>query len=404
MKIKKIKLGIIFDQVINTGGGFQYALNSAFLAKKSSQHFSPVFFTIYPENLKLLKEYGIEAKYIKLNVIDRALLKIRYLISNNVFSNHILKYIGVNKFERYLLESKIDLVYFLSPSNWSNYLDNLNFIITVWDLCHRDHPEFPEVYKNRIFERREIEINKFLKKSIAVIVDSKLGKENIIKRYLIDSTRIHILPFSPSRNIINYKNNSNLNIKEKFKINGDYIFYPAQFWAHKNHNYILRGLEILKKRYDIDLNVVFVGKDAGNLDVVKNTARELNLLDKVYFLGFVDSEDMIMLYKNSLALVMPTYFGPTNIPPLEAFTLGVPVLYSDLPGLRDQVGNAALLMDLKDPSSMSKNIVDLINKEGLREKLIRLGKNKIETNNIHNEIIDLICSDYNTKMQCWKND
>ena len=101
---------------------------------------------------------------------------------------------------------------------------------------------------------------------------------------------------------------------------------------------------------------------------------------------------------------MPTYFGPTNIPPLEAFTLGVPVLYSDLPGLRDQVGNAALLMDLKDPSSMSKYIVDLINKEGLREKLIRLGKNKIETNNIHNEIIDLICSDYNTKMQCWKNE
>ena len=30
---------------------------------------------------------------------------------------------------------------------------------------------------------------------------------------------------------------------------------------------------------------------------------------------------------------MPT-FGPTNIPPLEAFELGTPVLYPDLKGLR----------------------------------------------------------------------
>ena len=58
---------------------------------------------------------------------------------------------------------------------------------------------------------------------------------------------------------------------------------------------------------------------------------------------------MASLYKESIALVMPSYFGPTNIPPLEAFNLGVPVLYSDLPGLKDQVGDAALLLDLNKP-------------------------------------------------------
>jgi glycosyltransferase involved in cell wall biosynthesis len=58
-------------------------------------------------------------------------------------------------------------------------------------------------------------------------------------------------------------------------------------------------------------------------------------------------------YKNALALVMPTYFGPTNIPPLEAFHWGCPVCYSDLPGLREQVGDAAFLMDLEDPGSLA---------------------------------------------------
>ena len=34
---------------------------------------------------------------------------------------------------------------------------------------------------------------------------------------------------------------------------------------------------------------------------------------------------------------MPTFFGPTNIPVLEAWALGCPVLTSDIRGIREQV-------------------------------------------------------------------
>ena len=104
---------------------------------------------------------------------------------------------------------------------------------------------------------------------------------------------------------------------------------------------------MLKDKHNIELDVVFSGGDAGNLDYIKSIVRTLDLTKQVYFLGFIDNDDVVSLYKNSLALVMPTYFGPTNIPPIEAFILGVPVLYSDLPELTDQVRGAALLLDLK---------------------------------------------------------
>ena len=102
---------------------------------------------------------------------------------------------GFNKFEKYLLDKQIDLVYFLSPSNWANYLENLNFIITIWDLCHRDEPEFLSL-QNRIFERRD-RIRKSLKRAMAIIADSELGRNNIIKRYLVDKSRVYIAPFYP---------------------------------------------------------------------------------------------------------------------------------------------------------------------------------------------------------------
>lgn len=402
MNNKKIKLAVIFDQLLSVGGGYQQALNVSIQINKINSFYTPVYFTIHAQNVLILKKYGIEATHIKISKLNRAWLKIRSLIYSEFVLKFTQKLLGYNKFEKYLLDKNIDLVYFLSPSNWSNYLENLNFIITIWDLCHRDEPEFPEVYKNRIFERREKSLNKSLKRAVAVIVDSELGRNNIVNRYMVDKSRLYIAPFLPSFNIINSNIAINKNIKEKFDILRDYIFYPAQFWAHKNHIYILQGIKILKEVFNTTIDVVFSGGDAGNLEHVIRITDELNLSDQVHFLGFVDNDDMVSLYKESVALVMPTYFGPTNIPPLEAFVLGVPVLYSDLPGLKDQVGDAALLLDLNNPESMAKHIVNLLSNENLRKNLISLGNKRININNNYHEIVSLICSKFQIKIKTWK--
>ena len=134
---------------------YQQALNSA-LSLKKNKYFSPIFFTTYPENIAVLNKYGIEVVYIKLSKLDRAWLKVRSSIISDISLKYIQKFFGLNKFEKSLMNKNVDLVYFISPSSWSNYLEHLNYIITIWDLCHRDEPEFPEVYKNRVFEKKKL--------------------------------------------------------------------------------------------------------------------------------------------------------------------------------------------------------------------------------------------------------
>ena len=65
------------------------------------------------------------------------------------------------------------------------------------------------------------------------------------------------------------------------------------------------------------------------------------------------TNDEYPLYDQSLALVMPTYLGPTNIPPLEAFAYETPVCYSDTPFLETS-RRCAFFMNLKDPNSLFK--------------------------------------------------
>lgn len=378
-----LNIAIYFDQKLTHGGGFQQSLNTIKQFDTIDSHiYSITIFTTFFDNVNILKNLNFNVVYINLNLFDKLSRFMRKKIRNGYILHFFTKIFGLNPIERILLDNKIDLVYFITPSFVALELEKLCFIFTVWDLSHRDDPEFPEVRIDRIFENREILLKKVLPKSISIIVDSNLGKLNLVKRYGIDEERVYIIPFTPAQNsniIYDEYTRNYIDIKGKYNINFDYIYYPAQFWAHKNHIYIIEGIYKLEKVYNYKIGAIFSGNDKGNLSFLKSIVNKYELSERIKFIGFVDNEEIPYLYKQSLALVMPTYFGPTNLPPLEAFNLGVPVLYSNLPGLNTQVGNAALLLNLEEVDSLVENLKIIINDEHIRNELILNGKIIINT-------------------------
>jgi glycosyltransferase involved in cell wall biosynthesis len=378
--MRSIRLGVIFDQVFTSGGGYHQALNSAIIANQLPKDVAEVvFFTPFRENIKILHDHGIKSEIINFSFFEKLRNRIRCEVENIYLFNLAKKIERYSPFEKFLRKYHINLVYFLSPTGLHKALDELNYITTVWDLCHLDHPEFPEIRLNKEFERREKHYRDILPKATAILVDSKFGKIKISKKYGINPKRLYISPFQPQNAILNYEKKSEVetDIFKKFKIN-KYIFYPANFWQHKNHAYILRGLYLLEKDYNYKVSAIFTGRDKGNISYIKKYAYDLNISDRVYFLGSVSENEISELYRQSIALVMPSYFGPTNIPPLEAFKIGTPVLYSDIPELKDQVGDAALLLDLHDPNSMAINLKNLIENKNLRQNLINAGYKRLK--------------------------
>ncbi len=404
---KPIKLAVIIDQEINIGGGYQQSINDLLLLSNiSNDLIQPIYFSLNKNNLEALSKLDINVFLLKENYFQKLH---RYL--RNRMSNSTLKYWSLifkyNYFEKIFHKNRVNLIYFLSPSNLVYSIESINFIFTIWDFCHRDFVEFPEVYINRNFEYREKLYSFATRKALATLVDSEQSKQKLILQYGIDADRVIVFPFSPASHLETslkkYKQNY-IDIKSKYKIHNDYIFYPAQFWPHKNHIYILEGIAFLKKIYNIDIDVIFTGTDKGNMNYIKKITADLNLSKRVHFLGFVDNAEMIYLYKQSLCLAMPTYFGPTNLPPLEASYLGVPIMYSNLNGLSEQVGNSALLIDLNDPISLSKNIFNLINDNSLKKSLISNGYENIKKFDISKKyklLINLFNS-YQLKRKCWE--
>ena len=380
---KPLKLALIFDQELSAGGGYQQGLNAALLAKKLDPELVNIYFFHTKNFLKKdLKNIGVDSQLINLSLLKKIYLYLKTTEKYRVIYKIIRLIFDFNFFESFLMKRNIDLVYFISPSRFALDLSELNFIFTIWDLCHRDHVEFAEVKSKGEFENRELRINYAVKRAVGIIVDSEYGKENLSLKYNANKDRISVIPFEP---LLDIKNKEKITLSKRkdiknYKNLSEYIFYPAQLWPHKNHVYIIKALSILQKKHNIKLNAVFSGGDKKHKDKILCFAKKYDLLDNLIFTGFISNKELIALYKFSLALVMPTYFGPTNIPPLEAFNIGVPVIYPDLIGLRDQVGNAALLVDLNDPSSLSNCLLKLRGNNNLRKDLIKKGFAMAEKN------------------------
>ena len=408
MSYEKIKLGIIFHQDILSGGGFQQAVNASLVATKIDKNISEIaFYSTKRVGVQRLINHGINSKYININLFKKILLYFKTTYRFRILYRLISVFFNYNFFESFLKKEKIDFVYFISPSRFALDLNTINYIFTVWDNCHRDHPEFPEVRHENEFEEREFRLKKALKKATAIIAESEFGKNNLLKRYNLDNERINIIPLEPAP-IINLGQKEKYEFKHNFKklnLNDKFIFYPAQFWPHKNHKYIIDGLKILTDNFNTSINAVFCGSDKGYKKSIRNYAALNNLEKNIIFTDFLSDEEVTSLYLNAIALVMPTYFGPTNMPPYEAFKLGTPVLYPEILAKQDDIYNAILPIKYEDPNTMALHINDLIKNKLTREKYINKGFQKIEfLENIDRvEILNKIIINFRNKFFCFKD-
>ena len=400
-----MRIAVVFEGNLTSGGGFQQIVNMALLLnKRNSPNRKYIFFTSNEQNKNDLLNLGIESNVIDITIIKKLIIFIR----KQRRLKNILDKIGLNySLDKYFDQFKIDLVYFTGGVGMALKLEYMNFICTVWDLCHRDYPEFPEIRENGEFEAREFVFNKVLPKAVAIIVDSETGKKNLSKYYNLSPERIFIIPFSPAVSVDRFKQNSQDNevsISRKYNIKYPYIFYPAQFWSHKNHIYILKAIKILNENNGPKISVVFSGSEGPSFNHIINKIKFMNLEDQIHVIGFAPNHEIPHIYQQSLALVMPTWFGPTNIPPLEAFSLKVPVLYPNLPDLSLQVQNAALLFSPYQPSSLAHHLIELIKKPSLSKKLTKNGTELLNTINSNNrtDTIEKILNQFETKLDCWK--
>jgi glycosyltransferase involved in cell wall biosynthesis len=286
---------------------------------------------------------------------------------------------------RWFDDCGVDLMLYPVPLAQS-FETGIPYVMAIHDLQHRFHPEFPEVSSDGEWEYREYLYRNASRYATLILADSEVGKEDILNVYWqcgITPDRVKVLPFLPAHYLAEDVSVHELRrVRKSYGLPELYLFYPAHFWPHKNHCRIVEALGLLKQEHRLEVPIVFCGTHAGRIRQhtykgIFSLARQLDMEDQILHIGYVPDEDMSALYAGAAALVMPTFFGPTNIPVLEAWAFGCPVLTSDIRGIREQVGDAAVLVEPNSVDHIADGIYRLLREEDLRQILVVRGRERL---------------------------
>lgn len=368
-----MKVGVFLEDFSpDVGGGYtiQEDIFRALLDLLDETSHSFVLFCRRPESFRsFLKSPRLEAVGFPGNLGQRVFAR-----AQSGLNSLVEKKKRQTRLEQLCRETGVEFMWFVGAE--AVQID-LPYLAIVWDLQHRLQPWFPEVSSGGTWRQRETFYGEYLRRATFIIAGTEAGRAEIERFYQVTSNRIKLLPHPTPAFTLNAGPSDVDALLKKYKLRKDYLFYPAQFWSHKNHVNLLLAAAALKREHQIDLPVVFVGSNKGNQEYVRQCAAELQPSLDVSFLGFVPLEDLVALYRGAFALAYVTFFGPENLPPLEAFALGCPVIASDVSGAREQLDDAALFVDPRNPGQIAATIKSLFD-ESLRHSLTDKGRARAE--------------------------
>lgn len=362
------KIGVYLGNEPYCGGAFQY--NQSILEALSSLDKNKYeIWAIYIDPLweEYLSRYDIKLKKIKhhkwKNLVSVALKRVVFMSRMRLWKYRWL-FSRIDLNSRAIDSCGLDLILFTSQECYAA-VHKTPAVSVIHDLMHR-YEVFPEV-NNEYYFREQLYDN-ICNASCGIFVDSEVGKYHVMecygKRY---GQKIFVLPFTTPQYLYYEceKKPNNFRIEK-------YIFYPAQFWEHKNHMNLVKAIALLRNN-GIVVNLVLVGSKKNGYENVCSLIKNLNLTSQVFILGYVSNGEMKFLYKHARAMVMPTFFGPTNIPPLEAMSMGCPMAISAVYGMPDMVGDAGLIFNPHSVEEIAECIKKLWLDDDLCKKLVVKG-------------------------------
>ena len=315
------------------------------------------------------------------------------------------------KFPMQLKKEKFDILFMpIQSVPFFKKPKNIKIVVTVHDLAFLLFGEY-FTFKDRFFLK--LHTKRAITMADKIIVPSEATKNDIIKFYKIDESKITVIyhgitlfekhkfrhsreggnPEFDSKNkfTVNNLNNlselaetnrKNLDNQDKSSVKNfqPYLLFVGVIQPRKNIIRLIEAFEIVKAE-NLELKLVIVGKKGWQADAIYKKAKESHFAKDIIFLGGVDDDYLYNLYKNALIFVLPSLYEGFGMPVLEAMNYGVPCIVGNNSSLAEISGDSALLVDSNDSSDIAKKIAMLCNDENLRCEFSRKGTKRLENFN-----------------------
>jgi glycosyltransferase involved in cell wall biosynthesis len=155
------------------------------------------------------------------------------------------------------------------------------------------------------------------------------------------------------------------------------LLYVGRLAAEKGIPVLFESLKSLgQEEYDFELTLVGDGTERESLEEL---ARLKGIADRVVFAGFASQEAVRDYLMQTDIFILPSFAEGVPVSLMEAMACGVPVIATHVGGIAELIepGATGLLVPASDAVALRDAIASYLNDYGLREKVSRLGRDKV---------------------------
>jgi glycosyltransferase involved in cell wall biosynthesis len=252
--------------------------------------------------------------------------------------------------------------------------------IPVVSLIHDlQHKEYPQFFTPLEIDTRESFYTEVRRRADAVICVSESTRKSVIRHLKTDPEKTFTVHNSIQSRLVGHDSSQiNEHLKRLHIDRHPYMFYPANFWPHKNHRMLITAYGMyLSRNPGREMDLVFTGALDHAQRELQEQVKCMGLERYVHFLGYVPEEQLTAVWKGCSVLVFPSLYEGFGIPILEAMQFGKPVICSNVTSLPEVAGDAALYFDPRKPAEIVQCLERIMGNEELTADLVKRGYERL---------------------------
>ncbi len=259
---------------------------------------------------------------------------------------------------------------FLSPDGFLALGAKCKQLPVIHDINFLHHPKdskwLTAKYYNHYFP-------KFAKEATRIATVSEYSKQDIIKNYGINASKIDVVYNGINSFFKPLEEAAKQQTKQKYTRGKDYFVNVGSLHPRKNIPNLIRAFSLFKKESNSDLKLMLAGPHYWGMSEINAVISETNLKEDIIFTGRLADEELNLVLGSSMALTFVPYYEGFGIPLIEAMEARVPIITSNVTSLPEIAGNAALLVNPMEVSEIKNAMLQLYTKPDLRQSLINNG-------------------------------
>lgn len=214
---------------------------------------------------------------------------------------------------------------------------------------------FPEFFSRLELRAREVSFESSTRNAEFIQASSEFIKRDLLSHYHhLCPENIWVIP--EGVDVGAFQSPSNVDVVAKYKLENQFIFFPAQLWPHKNHITVLKALKLIQDNHGLCIPLVLTGRAYGAAREIFDFIKH-NKMDYVKYLGVVPFCDLHSLYYQARFMITAVLYESSSLPILEAAAVGTPIIASRTPP--NEEVSRFLSLNFFDPLDYNK-LADLL--------------------------------------------